>query len=113
MSGPTFDPEYVALKLLEYAEKEWEWETFAAFEEEISIGEIFEVEGLGTVKVVDKNGYDFNKNYSGWSESLSIIFDVSGTLYKASGSYTSFVGSEWSETVVVVSAKEKLITYYE
>lgn len=113
MCGQMFDPEYVALKLLQYAEKEWEWETFSAFEDEMDKGQTFEVEGLGTVTVVDKNGYDFNKNYSGWSEALSVVFEIDGVLYKASGTYTSFVGSEWNETVEIVNEKQKLVTYYE
>jgi hypothetical protein len=107
------DPAVVAEKLLEYAEDKWEWGTFAAFEEEFRGDETFFVPGLGEVKVIHTTGIDYNKNYDGWSEQLSVVFEIDGTLYKASGTYTSFVGSEWDSHVTVVKPVEKTITIYE
>ena len=106
------DTATVAEQLLEYADNEWEWGSFAAYEE-VEVNAPFKVPGLGDVKVIHRNGVDYDKSYDGWSEQLAIIFEIDGTLYKAKGTYTSYIGSEWDSHVTVVQPVQKTITVFE
>lgn len=107
--------ELVRAALLLYAEEELEWGSFSEFINYTgdSNGKTFDVPGLGEVKIVDYNSYDSFKNYDGWSEELWIVFEVQGKFYKATGTHTSYTGSEWDKELKEVSPSQKAITIYE
>jgi hypothetical protein len=107
--------ELVRAALLLYAEEELEWGSFSEFINYTgdSNGKTFDVPGLGEVRIVDYNSYDSYKNYDGWTEELWIVFEVQGTLYKITGTHTSYTGSEWSNKMTIVVPKTKTVTYFE
>jgi hypothetical protein len=107
-------PETVRDALLSYAEEEHDWDSFSALTNDFDMkpGSQIEIPGLGTVTLVDFQDYDYSKNYSGWHEQLWQIWKVGDTLYRAVGTYTSFVGTEWEENMDIVVPKEKTVTYY-
>jgi len=75
-------------------------------------GTVHEIPELGPVTIVDYHEYDSDKNYDGWSEKLYIIFDLCGILYRATGTYTSYVGSEWNDTLTIVEPRNKTVIEY-
>jgi hypothetical protein len=100
--------------LLQYAEEMDGWASFGAYTNYYdSKGKVYEVPGLGSVVIIDFNDYDSDKSYDGWSEKLWIVFDIQGTLYRAKGTYTSYVGSDWEDELEIVEPKEKTIIVYE
>jgi hypothetical protein len=108
------DTALVKAALLQYAEEVDGWSSFGAYTNNYNpVGKTYEVPGLGEVKIVDASDYDSNKNYDGWYEDLWVVFDIQGTLYKATGTYTSYVGSDWEDELKVVVPKEKTILVYE
>jgi hypothetical protein len=106
--------ELIRAALLRYAEEELDWAEYGSFiNYSDAQNRYYDVPGLGIVKIADYNDYDSDKNYDGWEEQLFVVFDIGGTLYKATGTYTSHVGSEWNEELKVVVPKEKTIVVYE
>jgi hypothetical protein len=101
--------------LLHYAEEELDWGNFGEYINYTgdSNGKTFDVPGLGIVTIVDHHGYDSYKNYDGWEEHIWVVFEIQGKLYKATGTHTSYTGSEWDRELKEVSPKEKTITVYE
>lgn len=115
MMNEPLSPARVAEALLLFAGEELEWEDFGEYINWIpsSVGRSWDVPDLGTVTIVDYHSYDQDKSYDGWSEQLWVVFDINGTLYKASGTYTSYSGSEWSDTLTIVRPVEKTYIDYE
>jgi hypothetical protein len=100
--------------LLSYAEEEYDWASFGEWHNySVPKGSIFDVEGIGSVRVVDYHGYDSHKNHSDWSEDLWIVFEIKDVLYKATGTYTSFIGEEWNDDLKIVKRKQKVVYFYE
>lgn len=100
--------------LLHYAEQVDGWGSFGFYTNYYSfIGKTYDIAGLGEVKVVAGETYDSDKNYDGWHEDLWVVFDIQGILYKATGTYTSYEGSEWNDELTVVIPKEKTVIEYE
>lgn len=108
------DKALIQAALLHYAEEVEGWGSFGYYTNFYNPkGKTYEIPGLGAVTVVDSHDIDSDKNYDGWSEELWVVFDVQGTLYKAEGTYTSYVGSNWYNELKVVVPKEKTIIVYE
>ena len=109
------EPQLVRAALLQYAEDQLdEWRSFGAYTNYYnSQGKVYDVPGLGPVTIVAYHTYDSDKNYAGWSEELWIVFEVQGTLYRAKGTYTSYVGDEWEDELTVVKPVEKTIVVFE
>lgn len=107
--------ERVAETLLSFVEEEYDWRSYGEFTNYAldPKGKSWNVPGLGLVTIVDYQDYDQDKNYSGWSEQLWIVFDVAGTLYRATGTYTSYIGSEWNEKLTIVQPKTVEVIVYE
>jgi len=109
-----FDPALIKAALLQYAEEVDGWGSFGFYQNYYSfIGKEYNIPGLGLVRVVDGHTYDQDKNYDGWSEDLWIVFLIGGLLYKATGKYTSYIGSEWDDGLKIVVPQEKTIIVYE
>jgi hypothetical protein len=111
MNEHPFTPSQVKDALLSFAEEEFDWDSFGCYLDYSQ--DTFDVPGLGQVAIKDYSTYDSNKNYDGWSEDLWVIFDIQGTLYRATGSYTSYIGSEWNNELTIVVPKQKVVTYFE
>lgn len=106
--------ELIRAALLRYAEEELDWGNYGSYiNYRDSKGRVYDVPGLGTVKIVDCQDYDQDKSYDGWHEDIWVVFDIGGTLYRADGTYTSYAGSEWKPELRVVVPKQKMVTYYE
>lgn len=101
--------------LLSYAEKHLEWGSFGEYMNWRGErrGSIYNIPGLGEVRIVDYHDYDSNKNYDGWSEDIWIVFEIHDKLYKATGQHSSYEGSLWEEELKVVVPKQRMVTYYE
>lgn len=115
MSEHSWTPEQVADALLSYAEEELDWGSYGEYINSISPvdGKQFDVPGLGIVTIVAYHGYDSDKNYDSWYEQMYIVFEIMGKLYRATGTYTSYAGSEWDEELKLVIPKEKTVIEYE
>lgn len=109
------DKALVYAALLQYAEDELEWGSFSEYTNNYSNqrGTVYDIPGLGEVTVVDYHDYNHEASYAEHSENIWIVFDVQGTLYRAKGTYTSYVGSEWAEELEIVEPKDKVITVFE
>jgi hypothetical protein len=109
------DTALVYAALLQYAEDELDWGNFSQFmnNRNDQRGETYEIAGLGTVTIVDYHDYNYDASYADHSEDIWIVFDVQGNLYRAKGTHTSYVGSEWEPKLEIVEPKEKVITVYE
>ena len=101
--------------LLAYAEEHMEWDSYGQYINYYGDqrGIVYDIPGIGEVKIVDYHNYDVNKNYDGWYEDIWIVFDVGGKLYKAKGIHSSYEMSEWAEELKLVEPKQKLVTFYE
>lgn len=99
--------------LLSFCEEEFELASFGEFINYGDKGHSWDVPGLGEVVIVDCQNYDHNKNYDGWIEDTWIVFSILGKLYKATGTHTSFTGSEWDDTLKEVKPKQKVVVEYE
>ncbi len=108
------DKALVKAALLQYADEIDGWPSFSAFTNyrDMKEGKTFEVPGLGEVKVVAFNDYDYNKSYDGWSEDIWIVFEVQGYLYKATGTHTSYTGSEWEDELQLVKPTYRQVIDY-
>ena len=107
-------PELVKAALLHYAEEVDGWGSFSAYLNYYdAVGQEWQIPGLGTVEVIAAHNYDSDKNYSGWSEDIWVVFDVQGMLYKATGTYTSYTGGGWDDELKIVRPAIKQITVYE
>jgi hypothetical protein len=105
----------ISKALLSYAEKAFEWDSFSEYVNNYANqrGQVYDVPGLGPVKIVDYYNYDSNKNYDGWYEDIWIVFEIQGKLYKASGKHSSYEMSVWEDEVKLVVPKQKTITVFE
>jgi hypothetical protein len=108
------DPAKVSEALLSFAEEEFDYPSLGEFTNSTGdvTGKYFDVPGLGIVTIVNYQDYDIHKNYDGWTENLWTIFEIKGVLYKATGTHTSWTGSEWSDEVKIVVPKNKTIVEY-
>jgi hypothetical protein len=108
-------PDLVRSALLQYAEDKHDWPSFSAYLEsyDFPIGHIFEVPGLGNVKVVAGDNYSSHKNYDNWHEDIFVVFEIDRILYKASGTYTSYIGAEWESQLKIVQPVFKQTINYE
>lgn len=108
-------PAKVAEALLSYAEEEFDWASYGEYLNyyHSSKGHPWNVPELGEVTIVDYHDYDSDKSYDSWTENMWIIFNVQGNLYKAEGTYTSYVGSDWEDALKLVKPQHKVVTYFE
>jgi hypothetical protein len=63
----------------------------------------FIVHGLGRVKLVD---YNLNSNFENENNPVWMVFDIEGTLYKVTGSKSSYGNSDWYGDFTQVEKKE-------
>jgi hypothetical protein len=108
-------PAKVAEALLSYAEEEFGWASYGEYINYYgdSKGKSWDIPNLGEVITVDYHSYDSDKSYDGWTEEMWIVFSVSGHLYKAEGTYTSYIGSDWEDELKLVKPKQKVIVVFE
>lgn len=101
--------------LLSYAEEHLEWGDFGEYMNSTldQRGKVYQIPGLGDVKIVDYHDYDVYKNYDGWHEDIWIVFEVQGKLYRACGTHSSYEMSTWEDELTLVEPKTKTVTYYE
>ena len=102
----------VEAALLHYANIKWGEPYWHMWQDRDRTGEAHEIPGLGTVTVVACN-LAKDISYAEHSEEVWMIFEVQGTLYKKSGQYTSYIGTEWVEGMRIVVPKTSTVTYYE
>lgn len=66
-----------------------------------------EIPGIGLAKfVADHGGMDEGSDR--W-----VVFEVNGQLYKKSGFYSSYEGTDWDSDLQEVKAVERPVTFYE
>lgn len=110
-----FDPAVVAAALIEYAEEHLDWGSYGSYINYIDdiSGKQYEVPELGIVTIVDYHNHDSYKNYDNWTEDLWIVFEIGDTLYRATGTYTSYEGENWNDELKIVRPMPKVITVFE
>lgn len=115
MDMEALDIEYITLKLLDFAESEWGWESFSEYMNSFDDrrGKCYDVPGLGNVEIVDYHDYDVDKNYDSWAEDIWIVFRIKGGLYRAKGKHSSYESSVWEDEVTRVVPKIKHVVEYE
>lgn len=105
--------ELIRAALLRYAEEELDWGVYGSYINYYdAMSKVYEVPGLGPVKIVDCHGIDSDKNYDGWSEDIWIVFEIQDKLYKATGTHTSYTGSEWQRDLKLVKPQNKTVIEY-
>ncbi len=106
---------HIRKALLSYAEEHFGWGDLSEYMNYHSTqqGKMYQVPGLGDVKIVDYHNYDVHKNYDGWHEDIWIVFEIQGKLYRACGTHSSYAMSTWEDEMTVVEPKTKTVTYYE
>jgi hypothetical protein len=106
--------ELIRAALLQFAEEELDWGSYGSYINYYDAkNRVWDVPGLGPVTVVDFNGTDSEKNYDGWSEQLWVVFKIGLGLYKATGTYTSYIGEEWEDELKLVKPTIKQVIVYE
>ncbi len=106
------EPFLVEAALLLYAGNEWHDPYWYQWDCTDRTGEEHDIPGLGIVKVVACN-LPKDISYAEHSEDVWMVFDVRGTLYRKSGTHTSYIGTDWAEGMQIVKPKTKVVTYYE
>lgn len=112
MDNEPLDPFVVEGALLLYAGNKWHDPYWYQWDCTDRTGEEHEIPGLGTVKVVACN-LPKDISYAEHSEEVWMVFDVRGTLYRKSGTHTSYIGTDWADGMQIVKARTKTVTYYE
>lgn len=106
------EPFIVEAALLHYAGQEWGDPYWYSWDDRDRTGQQYDVPGLGMVKVVAMNMAK-DISYAEHSEEIWMVFDVQGTLYKKSGTYTSYIGTEWHDGMKVVVPTPRTVIDYE
>jgi hypothetical protein len=83
----------------------WEW-----FDRD-RVGKTYDVPGLGKVTVVDAN-LAKNISYAEHSETIWMVFDVKGILYRKSGEHTSYDGPYMNDGMQIVKPVERTVIDY-
>jgi hypothetical protein len=105
-------PTLVEAALLHFAGEEWHDPYWYSWDQWGDLtGKTYDIPGLGKVKIVGYNGTK-DISYAEHSEVVWLVFDVGGTLYRKSGTHTSYVGTEWHDGMQIVKPVERTVIDY-